>query len=491
MSSSGVPSDRVRLLGPEPAAPGRDRVVYWMTAARRTRFNFALEHAISWSEELGLPLLVVETARCDGPQGTIRHLRFVLDGMAVNRERFADTAAVYHPYIAPDSGAIQELVTSLLPETSVLVTDDGPTGEQPEWLEPAGRASKTRLEAVDSCGLLPLATTTSPPGTALAFRRIVQRQLPALLDRLPEPDPLAGARLPAPPEELSRLLAGWPSPNERQLAGEPGALASLPVDHDVPEVSSIQGGAAAAEARLADFLEYGLDRYAEERNHPDAEVTSGLSPYLRWGHLAPHEVFVAVTTHEGWSPEEITPPANGRRSGWWGLSPGAEGFLDQLVTWRELGYAFSHHVAHPERWETLPEWSRQVLLDHADDPREHTYDLDELETAATHDRVWNAAQRQLRDEGVIHNYLRMIWGKRVVEWTRDPREALELLVHLNDRWALDGCDPNSYSGIGWCFGRFDRPWGPRRPIYGTVRYMSSSRTVKKLRLERWLERWGG
>jgi deoxyribodipyrimidine photo-lyase len=167
-----------------------------------------------------------------------------------------------------------------------------------------------------------------------------------------------------------------------------------------------------------------------------------------------------------------------------------EGFLDQLVTWRELGFNTCWHRPDHDRYETLPDWARRTLARHAGDPRQHLYTTDQLAAAATHDPLWNAAQRQLVREGRLHNYLRMLWGKKILEWTTEPREALEVMLELNNRYALDGRDPNSTSGIFWVLGRYDRPWGPERPVFGTVRYMSSANTARKVSVRAYLERYG-
>ncbi len=169
------------------------------------------------------------------------------------------------------------------------------------------------------------------------------------------------------------------------------------------------------------------------------------------------------------------------------MSPAAEAFLEQLVTWRELSLN-AYGAGNPTTWASLPPWARQTLLAHAGDPRPHLYDRDAFEQAATHDPVWNAAQRQLRETGTLHTYLRMLWGKKILEWSESPEAALQTMIALNDRWALDGRDPNSYAGIGWVLGRYDRPW-PERAIYGRVRSMSSARTVKKVRMARYLARF--
>ena len=172
------------------------------------------------------------------------------------------------------------------------------------------------------------------------------------------------------------------------------------------------------------------------------------------------------------------------------MSDTAEAFVDEFVTWRELGYNFCWQRSDYEDFASLPDWAKATLQKHATDPREHVYSLDEFAAGATHDPLWNAAQRQLRESGVLQNYLRMLWGKKVLEWSRTPEDAMAILIELNNRYALDGRNPNSYSGISWVLGRYDRPWAPERDVYGVIRYMSSTNTVKKLKMKRWLARWG-
>ena len=195
-------------------------------------------------------------------------------------------------------------------------------------------------------------------------------------------------------------------------------------------------------------------------------------------------------TQEGWTQRKLKASGGGKREGWWGTSRGAEAFLDELVTWRELGYNMCALRDDYDRYESLPEWARSTLEAHARDRRPSRYTLAQFESASTHDPLWNAAQRQLVREGRLHNYLRMLWGKKILEWSRSPRQALETMIHLNNKYALDGRDPNSYSGIFWCLGRYDRPWGPERPIFGTVRYMSSENTARKLSVKEYLQTYG-
>jgi deoxyribodipyrimidine photo-lyase len=264
----------------------------------------------------------------------------------------------------------------------------------------------------------------------------------------------------------------------RLLEGGDAELAALPIDHGVTP-TRLRGGSEAARAALREFIARKLDRYATERQHPDAAVTSGLSPYLHFGHISVHEVLRAVADHQGRAPDAI-----------YGMGESADAFLDELVTWRELGFNMCVRRADYADYESLPDWARRTLDLHASDPRPDVYDLAELETARTHDPVWNASQTELLREGRIHNSLRMLWGKKILEWSPTPRIALETMIHLNDKYALDGRDPNSYSGILWVLGRYDRPWGPERPIFGLVRYMSSPSATRKLHMKEYLARYG-
>jgi deoxyribodipyrimidine photo-lyase len=346
----------------------------------------------------------------------------------------------------------------------------------------AGRQLPVRLEAVDGNGLLPLRAADRVYPTAFAMRRHLQLILAGHLDAMPDPDPFArpvpGLR-PALPDGVA---ARWPDVFTWLDRG--GTLADLPIDHRVAATAR-RGGAMAAAARLAAFVDHDLDRYVDDRNDPGADVGSRLSPYLHFGHLSSHEVFNAVMRREGWL-GAVPSGGGGARQGWWGVSPAAESYLDQLVTWRELGFNMCHFRADYDQFESLPGWALATLRRHAGDDRPHYYTPAELDDAGTADPLWNAAQRQLRRDGRIHNYLRMLWGKKILEWSPTPEDALGTMIDLNNRYALDGRDPNSYSGIFWTLGRYDRPWGPERPIFGTVRYMSSENTARKVRVKGYL-----
>jgi deoxyribodipyrimidine photo-lyase len=489
--SFAVPPLRRRVLVDRPARADGELVVYWMNSARRLGWNYALDRAVELAQTHGRPLLVLEALRCGYRWASDRLHRFVLEGMADNRRRAQETSATYHAYVEPSAGHGRGLLAALSRRAVAIVADDFPTFFLPRMLAAAAGQVECRLEAIDSNGLLPMAAADRDFATAHALRRYLQANLKPHLLSPPAADPLTRMRAPRLERLPAELESRWPDAGPELLAGGAGALAGLPIDHAVAPVDSARGGTGAARAELAAFLDAKLARYADERNHPDAGVASGLSPWLHFGHLSVHEIVDELARRERWSPESLPARGNGAREGWWGASRGAEAFLDQLVTWRELGFQVAHRrPADHDRYESLPAWARATLEKHASDPRPALYPLDRLAAAATGDEIWNAAQRQLAGEGRIHNYLRMLWGKRVLEWTPGPREALELLFELNNRFALDGRDPSSATGILWCLGRHDRPWAPERPIFGVVRYLSSAATRRKLRLGRYLARWG-
>ena len=485
-----VPEIRIRRLNGASPRPSGDHVLYWMTAARRLSWNFALDRALELAREVERPLLILEPINVDYRWASDRHHLAIIDGMAEHEHALRGTPVAYHPCVEPEAGAGRGLLEALAAEACAVVTDDSPVFFTPWLLDAAGRLEGCAVEAVDSCGLLPLAAADKTFSSAYHLRRYLHKELPAHLGDRPEAEPLDGVDLPegaVPGDVLDRwarapeeLLGEIERPSQEAMVE---ALADLDIDHSVGP-TGWRGGHAAARARLDAFLADDLERYGEERNDPDADVSSRLSPWLHYGHLSVHEVFDAVTEREGWSPARIDPPHDGRRKGWWGMSDSAEAFLDELVTWRELGYIYCRREPDYARYDTLPEWALETLEAHATDPRPYVYTLEEFDRARTHDELWNAAQRQLVGQGFIHNYLRMLWGKKILEWTARPEEAVDVMVELNNRYALDGRDPNSYSGIMWVMGRFDRGW-PEREVFGKVRSMTSKSTRRKVTLDRW------
>jgi deoxyribodipyrimidine photo-lyase len=505
-----VPEMRIRTGNGNHLNSEGDYVLYWMTAFRRLGWNFALQHAAQLCRQLRKPLVILEILLADYPYASHRLHRFILDGMAERSRHLAGGPVTHYPFVERESGEARGLIPSLAAKACSVVVDDYPSFFLPRMVAEACEGVNARFELVDSNGLLPLAAADRTFTAAYHLRRFLQKELPNHLPELPDADPLAdlpggdpgegdassrsegtgpgnpgGARAgPVDPEILQR----WHPVNPHVLSGGVEALGGIGLDDSVPRVG-YGGTAEEARRRLETLLQDRIQRYADHRNHPDLDATSGLSPFLHFGTISSHEIFAGIAAGEGWSPLRLSDRADGARAGWWGMGSGAEAFLDQLVTWRELGFNMTSREADYARYESLPEWARTTLEEHEGDPRPHVYSLEELRDARTHDPLWNAAQRQLLEEGVIHNYLRMLWGKKILQWTPSAREALDVMVELNDRLALDGRDPNSYSGIFWCLGRYDRGW-PERPVFGKVRSMSSSRTRAKVRLDSYLDRFG-
>jgi len=487
---TSTPDLRLTLRTGGPIDAGGAFVLYWMTAARRTQFNFALERAVAHARRLQRPLVILDDLRTGRQWDSDRLHRFVLDGMADLSRRLAGKPLLYYPYVEPAKGSGDGLVPALAEHACVVVADAYPCSYWPKVVEGAARRVRVRLEQVDSCGLLPMLAASKVYKTAASFRRFLQTALPEHLSAMPVKAPLAHVDLPrlkALPPEVARR---WPRASEDLLAGKPASLARLPIDHGVGPAPA-RGGETAAARTLRTFLRERLARYARGHNHPDDIASSDLSPYLRAGHIGVHRVFDELAAAQGWLPDRLAGRATGKREGWWGMDSDAEAFLDELVTWRELGYNFCHRRDDFADYASLPDWARQTLAEHASDERPYLYVLDDLACAGTDDAVWNAAQTQLARTGRLHNYLRMLWGKKILQWSPSPEAATERMVELNHRFALDGRDPNSYTGVFWCLGRYDRPWGPERPIFGKVRYMTSASARRKLRMTAYLDTYGG
>lgn len=482
-----VPQDRIRPANQGILNPQGSFVLYWMTAFRRLNWNFALQHAADLSREMGKPLIILEALRADYPFASPRFHRFILQGMGERFQLLRRMAPAYYPFVERERGEGKGLLKALSQHACCVVADDFPSFFIPRMLAAAGRIVDVRMDLVDSNGLLPLSEADREFSAAYHFRRHLQKTLPDHLPESPDPSPLSRGLPPGDGVVPEDVLERWPRASQDLLAGAESELAQLPLDGKVGPVS-LPGTGQEGQRVLRGFLGEGLRRYHEDRNHPDLPVTSGLSPFLHFGLISAHEIFWAVAEAEGWTPLRLSPRTDGKRTGWWGVSPGAEAFLDQLVTWRELGFNMTFRREDYAQYESLPQWARETLAQHQEDPRPHLYGLEEFQEARTHDPIWNAAQRQLLEEGVIHNYLRMLWGKKILEWSPSPRDALEVMLQLNDGLALDGRDPNSYSGIFWCLGRYDRGW-PERPVFGKVRSMSSRATRRKVKLDRYLERF--
>ncbi len=471
-----------------PINPHGDYVLYWMTASRRVTWNYSLDRAVYRAMELNKPLLILEALRCGYDWASDRIHRFILDGMADNAGELKKKKCLYYPFVetCPDSG--KGLLETLAQKACLVVTDQFPAFFMPRMIASASKRLPVLVEIVDGNGLLPMGLTNRVFPTAYSFRRFLQKNLPSHLLEHPSPNPLKNLKIRKFSSLPKEIIERWPTASPSLLTGKAKALRALPVDHNVTTVHE-QGGSTPARKIAKHFIDHRLDRYLETRSHPDMEGTSSLAPYLHFGHISAHEIFHWVAAKENWLPGKLDEKPRGSRSGWWGMSASSEAFLDQLITWRELGFNMCMNRQDYDQYQSLPDWAKKTLKTHEMDERAYLYDAETLENADTHDPLWNAAQRQLLREGRIHNYLRMLWGKKILEWSTTPRAALTTMIQLNNKYALDGRDPNSYSGIFWVLGRYDRAWGPEKPIFGKIRYMSSINTAKKVKVKDYIGRY--
>jgi deoxyribodipyrimidine photo-lyase len=488
MSGAKVPAERIEELNAKDADPRGAFILYWMTASHRTGWNFGLQRALELAGEVKKPLVVLDTLASGNRWDSDRLHAFALQGMADCAERLEGAGVRYLAFVEKKADSASDCAAALSKIACAVVMDEFPSREHERLEADLGARSPVVLEKVDGNGILPMQAAPRVYHSAYDFRRFLQANLRPHLSAFPRPDPLRGAALPPRARLPKRITRRWPFLSRSELADTESLLARLPIDHGVPPVN-LRGGMKTAESVLRRFVRSRLSGYADLRDHPDEQATSGLSLYLHHGHISAHRVFSAVMKAEGWTEKALSADARGKRSGWWGVGESAEAFLDQLVTWRELGYNMAWRIPGYDAYASLPHWARETLTAHAADPRPKIYDLDAFASSRTHDPVWNAAQNQLVREGLMHNYLRMLWGKKILEWTTSPEEALDVMIELNNRYALDGRNPNSYSGIFWVLGRYDRAWGPERPIFGKIRYMTSESTVRKLRIRGYLERY--
>jgi deoxyribodipyrimidine photo-lyase len=493
--------------GRPPNARGK-YVLYWAQMSRRLHANHGLDQALRLASHWKKPLVVYEALKLNYPWAGARHHTFILQGMRDNAAAAKKLGVSYWPFVETPDDPGTGLVRKIAADACAIVTDDYPAFITPAHNRALAAKADVPVILVEGNSVVPLGLLGPAVSAAAQLRGRIHKQFAGAWEHraAAEPDIPKVVR-----KKIDPPFRTW---NPKQDIAR--FVASLPIDQTVPAVSGVEGGAVAGRALLTQFVSDKLPRYAEERNQPDdpkRNPASRLSPYLHHGHLSVQEVAEAVLG-EDWTPAEIDPKAAAKREGFFCRDANVNAFLDEAVTWRDVGYQWHYFRCREtgdesqknRSWQAgsrplfnfetfdfspggertldgvLPEWAKATLRKHAGDRREHLYSPDEFEAAETHDELWNAAQEELVATGRIHNYLRMLWGKKVLEWSKTPAEAYAVLEHLNNKYALDGRDPNSYSGILWCFGLFDRAWGPERKVFGTVRYMSSENTERKFKL---------
>jgi deoxyribodipyrimidine photo-lyase len=434
--------ERVRKIEEAGVRARAAYVLYWMRVNRRTESNHALHFASELANRLKKPLLCYERLTCSYPYANDRLHAFVLEGAAETAAALRKLGAGYIFDVQPTkagAGGFDRLVK----RACAVVIDDWP-----ETLSGFAPPFGVDAYAVDSSCIVPWQCIGARSYAAYSIRPKIHRVLERFLQ----------------PVAKVRLLHKWTA----ELPELPAlGAASCEIDHSVPRSTLFRGGRKQALHRLNEFLEHRLRRYAAEKNQPAAHATSGLSPYLHAGYISSLEVALSVREYAG--EHKLI----------------AEEFLEELIVRRELAFNFAWYAKRVDSLSELPDWARATLRAHRDDKRNPQYTREQFEQARACDGLWNAAQKELLLRGGIHGYYRMYWGKKIVEWSPTHEDALATMLYLNDKYALDGQDPNTYGNILWCFGLHDRPWG-ERPIFGMVRYMARSGMDRKTDVKAYL-----
>ncbi len=468
---------RIHRLNDKPARNG-GFVLYWMQQSQRAEWNHALEYAVERANALGLPVAVVFGLMDNYPEASERHYAFMLEGLAetfqtLEKRGIGAFIGRGHPAdVALKAGR----------DAALIVCDMGYLRHQAEWRAKVAEKAGCEVVEVESDVVVPVETASDH---AEYMARTIRPKLLKRLDEFLQPVKTVKPRMNAngceffrglgnPPRLGRHPSAGGDSPPRegwlclgKDGVGVDGLLQNLKLDRSVGAGSKFKGGTAAAKKRLKKFIAERLAVYEAHSNQPQTDDVSTLSPYLHFGQISP--LYIALEI------QKADPKSR---------------FLEQLIVRRELAMNFVWFTPDYDRFSCLPDWAKLTLKNHAKDKREVLYSREQLEQSQTHDPYWNAAMTEMRVTGFMHNYMRMYWGKKVLEWSPSPEEAFETLLAINNNYFLDGRDPNSYAGVAWVFGKHDTAWA-ERPIFGKTRYMNAAGLKRKCDIEGYVEKVKG
>jgi deoxyribodipyrimidine photo-lyase len=450
-------SERVQLLNDKPENNNAKYVLYWMQMFKRASYNHALNFAVEQANERKLPLVVYEGLKFYYPWASDRFHTYILEGVEEERRAFEKLGIRYVFYLQKDDESPKQIVAKIAKDAALIVTDDFPCFIIPDHNKAIVKRAEIPVYAVDSNGVIPMSKFEKEEFAARTIRPKIKKLLPDYLEKFREEKIKVTAvnlQVDCPDTEV----------NAKNIAG---LVARCAIDHSVKPSNVYHGGTANGRKRLKHFVDKILSDYDTLRNKPEVDGSSRLSSYLHFGFLSPLEIVEAV--RESDAPQESK-----------------DAYLEEVIVRRELSYNFTRHNPKYDSLEALPDWVHKTMREHATDKREIVYSLEELENCQTYDELWNASQREMNVSGEIHNYVRMLWGKNVIAWTKSYEEAFAVLEHLNNKYCLDGRNPNAYAGILWCFGKHDRPW-MERPVFGKMRYMTTGSTGRKFDSKKYIE----
>jgi deoxyribodipyrimidine photo-lyase len=442
MAFSGIQGTRHQSLNDRPVVQGR-YVLYWMQQSQRADFNHALEAAVREANRLGQGVVVGFGLTDDYPEANLRHYAFMLEGLKETEQALKKRGV----RMVVRRGPPPEAALALGREASLIVCDVGYLRHQRQWRQAVARQAACRVVQVESDLIVPVETASVKAQIgARTLRPRIHRQLAEYL------------------EAVSPVPVGVPTVKLKidgiSIADPAALLKTLRIDRGVPPVSgSFKGGSSEARRRFSEFLKNRFARYDRNHNQPQTDDTSRMSPYLHFGQISP--LYMALEAMKAPGPKSAK-----------------DAFLEEMIIRRELACNFTHYTSDYDSFACIPGWAQKSLSEHRRDRRPYLYTAAQLENAATHDPYWNAATREMVCTGFMHSHMRMYWGKKILEWSRTPEEAFATILALNNKYFIDGRDPNSYAGVAWIFGVHDRAWPPRA-VYGKVRTMMASGLERK------------
>ncbi|MBC7944015.1 MAG: deoxyribodipyrimidine photo-lyase [Burkholderiales bacterium] len=457
MPESEILLTRLQRLNQRDQRKG-DFVLYWMQQAQRADYNDALEFAIQLANSLNQPLLAVFGLMDDYPEANERHYAFMLEGLHETQSTLRERGI----QLVVQLGSPPHVALALGEQATTIICDRGYLRHQQQWRETLAKRATCAVIQVETDVIVPVETASDKQEIAArTIRPKIQKRIENYLQR-----PVARR---AKKDSLGLRFNSYTGfGNRDRIFDLASALAQLKIDRSVAHSHYFKGGTSEARTLLHTFLCEKFDRYADKRNDPAVDVGSHMSPYLHFGQISSLEIALAVQQHRG---------ADTARAA----------YLEEMIVRRELSMNFVHFQPDYDNFACLPTWAKATLHEHRHDRREHEYDLAQLGGANTHDRYWNGAMREMKITGYMHNYMRMYWGKKILEWSTTPEQAFDNALSLNNKYFLDGRDANSYANVAWLFGLHDRPF-PERPIYGKVRSMTAGGLERKFDIEAYVQR---
>ena len=443
-----IQKERLKVLNNKPVAR-KKYVMYWMQQAQRSEYNHALEYAIDQANKLNKPVIVFFGITDNFPDANERHYYFMLEGLKETARNLATRGI----QMVVRHGSPEITATKLARDACLVVTDRGYLKIQRQWRAYVADNAPCMVAQVETDVVVPIEVVSMKEEYAAAtIRSKIQKHLDYFL--------IPVRRIPVKNRSLHIKFKKFAIDDTNR------AIRLLKIDRSVARVDQYHGGTRLAKKLLKDFIRNKLDHFSDERNDPSKKMLSSMSPYLHFGQISPLYIALQVATSK---------------------SRGKDAYLEELIVRRELSMNYVFYNPYYDTFKGLPDWARKTLSQHQGDHRQHTYTLKQLENAHTHDEYWNAAQEEMMFSGKIHGYMRMYWGKKIIEWTHKPEQAFKIAIYLNNKYELDGRDPNGYAGVAWCFGKHDRPW-PERKVFGKVRYMNAAGLKRKFHIQAYVER---